>query len=411
MAVYKIFPDKDATLYSMFPNMNTGLDPIVEATETTFAYSLPNPQTSRFLIHFSPDEIDYVLEDLIKVGSGSISQSKFLDNNYWRANLQCFIATATGLEVTPTGTLLYVYPVAGAWAMGSGQYLDDPISTDGTSWYWQDYSGSSLWPTTFAAYPKRTGSYAWVQGNNFYTSSLNTQNPYAGGGMWWTGSNVSYFNTDTYPIYVTQSFNYRYNNDLNANVTNIVRAQYTGAISSDGFLIKQDPEFIYNKNYQPELKFFSVDTNTIYPPQLQFSWDDRVWNTGSSTLTILNTLPAQVALNDNPGVFFSQSVNIFRVNAAPLYPVPVWQTSSLYTQNFYLPEESYYAIKDLDTNEFVIDFDTTFTKLSGDVSGSYFKLYMNGLEPQRYYKVLIQTTIQGNTIVYDSNYYFKVLNG
>lgn len=114
MAVYKIFPDKDATLYSMFPNMNTGLDPIVEATETTFAYSLPNPQTSRFLIHFSPDEIDYVLEDLIKVGSGSISQSKFLDNNYWRANLQCFIATATGLEVTPTGTLLYVYPVAGA---------------------------------------------------------------------------------------------------------------------------------------------------------------------------------------------------------------------------------------------------------------------------------------------------------
>jgi hypothetical protein len=36
---------------------------------------------------------------------------------------------------------------------------------------------------------------------------------------------------------------------------------------------------------------------------------------------------------------------------------------------------------------------------------------MNGLEPERYYKVLIQTTIQGNTIVYDSNYYFKVLNG
>ena len=67
--------------------------------------------------------------------------------------------------------------------------------------------------------------------------------------MWWTGSNASYFNTNAYPIYVTQSFNYRYNNDLNANVTNIVRAQYTGAISSDGFLIKQDPEFIYNKNY------------------------------------------------------------------------------------------------------------------------------------------------------------------
>ena len=135
------------------------------------------------------------------------------------------------------------------------------------------------------------------------------------------------------------------------------------------------------------------------------------FSTGSSGLTILNTLPAQVALNQNPGIFFSQSVNIFRVNAAPEYPPRVWQTASLYTQNYYLPTSSYYAIKDLDTNEFVINFDTRYTKLSADVSGSYFTLYMNGLQPERYYKVLIQTTIQGNTIVYDSNYYFKVLNG
>ena len=59
MAVYKLFPTKDATLYSLFPNMNTGLDEIVEATETSFAYSDPNPQTSRFLINFSETEIDY----------------------------------------------------------------------------------------------------------------------------------------------------------------------------------------------------------------------------------------------------------------------------------------------------------------------------------------------------------------
>ena len=56
-------------------------------------------------------------------------------------------------------------------------------------------------------------------------------------------------------------------------------------------------------------------------------------------------------------------------------------------------------------------FDTTYTKLSVDASGSYFELHMNGLEPERYYKVLIQTTINGSTIVYDDNYYFKVVNG
>ena len=53
MAVYKIFPEKDATLYSLFPSMNTGLDPIIEATETSFnAFNNPNPQVSRFLIKF-----------------------------------------------------------------------------------------------------------------------------------------------------------------------------------------------------------------------------------------------------------------------------------------------------------------------------------------------------------------------
>ena len=32
MAVYKLFPFKDATLYSFYPNMNTGIDPITEVS-------------------------------------------------------------------------------------------------------------------------------------------------------------------------------------------------------------------------------------------------------------------------------------------------------------------------------------------------------------------------------------------
>ena len=31
MAVYKIFPEKDSTLYSEYPNMNSGIDEIIEA--------------------------------------------------------------------------------------------------------------------------------------------------------------------------------------------------------------------------------------------------------------------------------------------------------------------------------------------------------------------------------------------
>ena len=93
------------------------------------------------------------------------------------------------------------------------------------------------------------------------------------------------------------------------------------------------------------------------------------------------------------------------------YPTRTFTTSSLYTETYALPAATYYAVKDLDTNEFVINFDTNYTKVSCDSNGSYFDLYMNGLEPERYYKILIKTTIDGSTMVVDNNYYFKVING
>ena len=51
MAVYKIFPTKDATLYSQYPSKNTGLDEIIESS--TFNIGTDEvPQTSRFLVQF-----------------------------------------------------------------------------------------------------------------------------------------------------------------------------------------------------------------------------------------------------------------------------------------------------------------------------------------------------------------------
>ena len=393
MAVYKIFPNKDATLYSLFPNMNTGLDEIVEATLTAFAYSDPNPQTSRFLINFSEDEIDYIIS-----GSNSLigitSSAQLLDNNLWKANLQCFVATVTGLQ---SSTTVECYPVYGDWDMGTGRYLDDPISTNGTSWIWRSYSGSNPWLTS--GYPSNV------------TGSYNTNYAPAGGGNWFTGSTTSSFNSNLYPISASVTFGYYENKDLNFNVTNAIRARYTGAISTDGFIIKQLVEFVDSKDVQPELKYFSRDTNTIYPPTLQFSWRDYLFNTGSSTQTILNTLPATLTLAQNPGTFYSQSVNRFRINARPEFPIQLWETSSVYTNNFYLPTASYYAIKDLETNEYVVEFDNLFTQLSADATSSYFDVYMNGLEPERYYTILIKSNIAGTTQVFDDQYYFKVING
>ena len=338
MAIYKLFPTKDATLYSLFPSMNTGLDEIVEATETSFAYADPNPQTSRFLINFEENEIDDVLENKI----GISSSVQLLNNNLWKSNLQCFIATSTGLQANTT---VECYPVYGNWDMGTGRYLDSPLNSSGTSWIWRTYSGS--------------GGTQWLTGSYpaCVTASFNFPTSSKGGGNWFTGSPVPWFNSNTYPISASATFGYWESKDLNLNVTNIIRARYTGSITTDGFLIKQSVEFINNKDVQPELKYFSRDTHTIYPPALQFSWRDYTWNTGSSTQTILNTLPATLTLANNPGTFYSQSYNRFRINVRPEYPPQLWQTSSAYVNNYYLPTSSWYAIKDFDTNEYVVEFE------------------------------------------------------
>jgi len=160
------------------------------------------------------------------------------------------------------------------------------------------------------------------------------------------------------------------------------------------------------------MQFYSVDTNTIYPPELEFKWDDYSnVLTGSLSSSIVSTTNLVSSLAENPGVFFSGSINRFRFNVAPKYPIRTWTTASRYTGTNFLPTSSYYAVKDLDTNEFVVDFDTTYTKISSDSNGNYFDIYMNGLEPERYYKILVKTVINSSTLILDDNYYFKVING
>jgi hypothetical protein len=290
--------------------------------------------------------------------------------------------------------------------MGTGKYLDQPLSTDGVSWIYRTYNTGSPW-NAISPGPNVTSDY-----------DLNYAPP--GGGTWY--NQISSGSTNTY-LSSSQVYSYAQDKDLNVDVTNIVDVWLSGSISyyppasivtsslsviNEGFLVKQQLEWVDSNNYQPEIKFFSIDTHTIYPPVLEIKWDDYIYNTGS--LSTLNTLPATLTLAQNPGTFYSESINRFRVNSRPEYPPQVWQTSSVYLTNYALPTASYWALKDLDTNEYVIDFDTTYTKLSCDSNGSYFDMHMSGLEPQRYYQIIIKTNIDNSTIVFDEEYYFKIIN-
>ncbi len=384
MAVYKLFPTKDASIYSFYPKMNTGIDSIIEIGNLNVNYD-PVPQVFRFLVKFDQDEIENIIDN--KVGGMNFSSS-----------LKCYIATAQGIIAD---TMLELYPVSGSWNNGSGTYLDSPFTSNGVSWRYRTFSGSggTQWLNTgFSDYV--TGSYS---------------GSFLGGGNWYTGSSDPY-NTSLTP---TQLFDYRTTKDLNVNVSDIVKVWYSSSksigsytnIENQGFIVKWEDaiEFSPSDAVQPIMQFYSVDTNTIYPPCLEIKWDDSSFETGS--LSEIDTADLFVALDNNPGTFYSSSINRFRLNVREDFPVRTFQTASIFTTNNFLNSSSLYAVKDLDTDEYVVDFDTNFTKISCDSNGNYFDIYMNGLEPERYYKILIKTTISGSTIVKDDQYYFKVVNG
>lgn len=350
MAVYKIFPTKDATLYEQFLNKNTGLDQILEASSYYYQGTRYN---SRYLIQFSTTEIQNVINN--KVTSS------------WAAYLKNYNASTSGLSLD---TSLYFYTVSGSWGMGTGTFDSTPQISNGTTWNWKDYSGSAAWSN-------------------------------AGGDV------------NSTPIY-SQSFAYSDPFDINVNVTNTVETWYSESVPNDGFLVKltSSIEDSTNINIQPIFRYFSIDTNTIYPPYLEFKWDDYLFNTGSSNNTILGTPEAFISIYNNAGVYYSESVPRLRLAAIPKYPDRQFITASYYTENYYLPEsQSLYAIKDSSTNEFVVDFDSIYTRISADTTSSYFDVYMNGLEPERYYTVLIKTVVGGVTKVWDEDIMFKVSKG
>ena len=411
-----------------------------------------------------------------------------------------YAAVVTGLGMNQN---LKIYPVSGSWNMGTGRMADDPMTSNGVSWIFRNYSGSTTelaekWATSgpikvtsnqqiisttvgtavgsltgIAGVGSRGGTGAqftitttgaqftittvtctvagtgYIPGDTITItaadltggaigtvttdlifkvttvtgfgdfSEASWSGSAEGGGNWYTGSN--------YGLDVIQEriFSYGSGIDLDVDVTNTVQTWYTYSLGgkigglplgfpNDGFLVKQSSsrEFVNNRNFQSTFKYFSIDTNTIYPPALNLKWNDYCFSTGSTNQSVLNTQESFVNIYNNSGTYYSESVPRLRVAAIPKYPDVVFQTASLYTNNHYLPyTSSFYAIKDTDTNEYVVPFSDPYTKISADDISSYFDVEMAGLEPERYYTILIKSTVGGTVKVFDEDIMFKVING
>lgn len=371
MAVYRIFPDSDTFIYTEEIYGNAGLDEVIELGGYPVAGI---GQTSRLLVKYGTTSIQNVINN--KIGS-----------NTFTASLHLSLASAYEL---PQSYSLYSYPIYDSWVNGVGKYGDIPVDKSGASWRYRDNGESAKTSWTLEEF--------YVSMPDNVTGSYNST--YPGGGSWYTGSNgVNLEATSTYQL--------SQDHDLDIDITNAVKMHYSESISNNGYIVKLSDDLEFNTTSSIRLKYYSADTNTIYPPYLEFKWDDSSYETGS--LSVLSTEECFIDITNNRGKYVDEGKQRFRVKARPKYPSRSFSTASAYTTNYALPTASYWGIRDEFTEEMIVPFDTSHTKISCDSTGPFFDIFMDGLQPERYYRVLLKTELDGSTTVLDNNITFKVV--
>ncbi len=383
MAYYFIFPEKDATIYS-HPDrtqLNTGHDEILEIVKEKGS-SDPRYYPSRVLIKFKNEDIKDVIAN--KIGSTTFN------SGISQVTLQLL---STEHKNLPSTLNLEVFAVSQSWDEGTGRFSNLPTSSNGCSWIFRDNDiTGTKWTTSSFGIPT--------------TGSLEASGITRGGGVWYTGSLFQ----------GSQQFLQGSNLDTDIDVTTIVQkhsaslfasSTYPTGIFNHGFLIKQPDSVEQNTSASfGEMKYFSVDTHTVFPPRLAFKWDDSVH---SSQSLAKQKGELSVSLYRNNEIYNQNEEAIFRIHVRDKYPVRQFASSSNFLNVGYFTTSSFYSVRDAHTEEEIIPFDNDFTKLSADGEGMFFKVFMNGLQPERYYRVLFKHKNKDGTRIYDDNYHFKVV--
>lgn len=352
--IYSIYPIKDTTIYEKYPYINVGIDSILDLSYT------PKDVTS-----------SYESRALLKFDLNSFPTESLPTSSQYYLNLY-----VSELNEIPYIYEIHVHPISSTWDMGIGKYDNIPTETEGCTWYNRNINDK--WLT--GSFPINT------------TASWNTN---VGGGNWSTLSDLS------------QSYEYSAS-DVRINITDVVNLWKNNTIDNNGILIRYTKENNQVCLTTSSLKYFSKETHTIYSPKLEVCWDDSTYITPiSKSLFDENSLYTLYIKNLEREYIKDDNVKII-ITGREKYQQRTYATQSVYLTQSVLPSTSYYAVKDYKTEEFIIPFDTTYTKISYDNSNNYFKLKMQSLQPERYYRFLFRIDFENTSKIYDNDYIFKI---
>ena len=379
---YFIYPIKDAWISSGSNSATTGVserdqnygqDQILELKKVYFNNSFD--YQTRVLVQFDLNETGNSISQSIV--NGTITNPKF----YLR------IYEGEGTQELSTEYTLAASPLSQSWDEGTGKFGDNPKVTNGVSW-------------------------------------KNRQNiPGATEVTWSNAVGVTNYGGSVHDVSSSvQSFSYE-SPDIEMDITPMVNAWLTG--SADGGFDNHGLMLQFSGSHEEatnadgsyttgNLKFFSRNTHTIYPPKLEVRWDDSSSCTGDVTGSLTELSMSGV---DNylymKGVreFYKETEKVrFRVGGRKRYIERTFDTSISTHTGSYVPSTSgSYSILDSATGEVIVPF-SDYTTLSCETGSMYFDQWMNTFQPNRVYKILLKLQDNDNNeYVFDEDYEFKVV--
>jgi len=208
--------------------------------------------------------------------------------------------------------------------------------------------------------------------------------------------------------------------DMRTDVKNILSDWSSSVITNNGFIIKLSGSLDSTTSLETDrykygnVKYFSRNTHTIYPPRLEICWDDKSHATGSlSALDMSDTGAVFFYLKNNRGSYKRGGKIKFQTLLREKYPVKTYgNTSAELTLQRMAPNRWCYSIIDCKTSETIIPYDATYTNMSCNSKGNFFEIYSDSLFEERDYKIQLRyrpTVTSTDYSYYDIKDTFKIV--
>ena len=255
-----IFPLKDTTIYSKYPEVNTGLDEILDIAKevsssnyfyrgewnaTTYyrrydyvsdgpdtyyavAENINEPLVGSYWRLFTTTSTNENSRILIKFDLSKLSQASMDSASVVYLNLFTSIAKRVPVEYS-----LEAYPLSEEWEMGVGNFTTKQIVNSAT---WNSRTTGNDWT---------------APGGDYNSITMSSQN----------------FNFEP--------------TDVRMDITDIFSAWKGLALVNHGVIIKRPDAQENNSIRYGELSFYSLDTHTVYLPTLEVLYDDHIYDTQS----------------------------------------------------------------------------------------------------------------------------------